>query len=315
MHPSDPVDAPALGRRGRLAALAVLVGVGLAWGATPLLAKVSTSTGHTSIALSAWTTLIGLVVFLAALRVRGESLPVSRRHAVFYLVCGFVGTALPHWLSYESIRHLPVGIMAISLSTVPMMTFGLAAALGLERPDRARLAGLLLGLAAMLMIALPEASLPEPGQAFWLALPMLMAFSYAVENVYIDLAKPPRTSALQVMAGLTLAATLMVVPAHLATSPHVWPQEAGAAEAALVASAFLHVCAYFGFVWLIGHAGPVYAAQVGYVVTASGILWGMAVLGERHAVWIWAALVLLFIGLALVRPREGPPVTPPADRR
>jgi drug/metabolite transporter (DMT)-like permease len=62
--------------------------------------------------------------------------------------------------------------------------------------------------------------------------------------------------------------------------------------------------AYFGFIWLIGHAGPVFASQVGYVVTASGVLLGMAIYDERHSAWVWAALALMFAGLALVKPRQ-----------
>jgi drug/metabolite transporter (DMT)-like permease len=62
--------------------------------------------------------------------------------------------------------------------------------------------------------------------------------------------------------------------------------------------------AYFGFIWLIGQAGPVFASQVGYVVTGSGVVLGMIVYGERHSPWIWAALALMFAGLALVKPRR-----------
>jgi drug/metabolite transporter (DMT)-like permease len=32
----------------------------------------------------------------------------------------------------------------------------------------------------------------------------------------------------------------------------------------------------------------------------------MALLGERHSLYVWAALALMLVGLALVRPRERP---------
>ena len=35
-----------------------------------------------------------------------------------------------------------------------------------------------------------------------------------------------------------------------------------------------------GFVWLIAHAGPVFAAQVGYIVTTGGVVLGMVFLDD-----------------------------------
>jgi len=291
-------------------AWAVLAAVGLGWGATGLLGKLATETGHGSLALAFWQTAIGVVLFTAGLRLAGLALPLSRRHLVFYAVCGLIGTALPHTLGYVSIRHLPVGVQTLLLSTVPMGTFLLSVLVGEERFRARRAAGLALGLLAVLMIALPEAGLPEPGQAAWLVLPVLIALSYASENVYISQAKPADLQPLQVMCGLTWAAAAMLLPAAIAEGGlalGLAGDGAGALgrpEAALAASSVLHVLSYFGLVWLIGHAGPVFASQVGYVVTASGVAWGMIVLGERHSLWVWGALLLIFAGLALVRPRR-----------
>ena len=57
---------------------------------------------------------------------------------------------------------------------------------------------------------------------------------------------------------------------------------------------------------MIRTAGPVFASQTAYVITLAGVFWGMALLGERHSVYVWAALALMLLGLALVRPRNGP---------
>lgn len=203
-----------------------------------------------------------------------------------------------------AVRHLPVGVMAILISTVPMMTLALAVGIGRERAGPPRLAGIGLGLAAMLMIALPEAALPEPEKAIWVLPALMVAASYAAENVYLDARRPPGLDPLQTMAGLSLGATALAWPAVWATGSWVSLAAWGPAEWAVVGSTALHVGAYWGFVWLIARAGPVYAAQVAYVVTMSGIFWGMAVLGESHSAWVWAALLPLGAGLALVRPRE-----------
>ncbi|MEL6219975.1 MAG: DMT family transporter, partial [Pseudomonadota bacterium] len=277
--------------------------VGLGWGGTQLLSKIAVGSGHGAFTLAFWQSVIGVALFTAAQVASGRGLPLSRQHLIFYAVCGVLGTALPHTLSYISIRHLSVGVQSLVLATVPMMTLMLALALREERFEARRAAGIGLGLAAMLVIAVPEAGLPAETAAVWLILPIIVSLSYAAENVYIARAKPGGLDALGVMCGLSWAALLMLLPAAALEGP-LLPATFGEAEAALVGIAVLHVLSYFGFVWLIGRAGPVFAAQVGYVVTASGVAWGMALLGERHSVWVWAALALVFAGIALVSPRE-----------
>ena len=70
--------------------------------------------------------------------------------------------------------------------------------------------------------------------------------------------------------------------------------------------AVITATAYGGFYYLVVRAGPVFASQTAYIVTLSGVLWGMVIYGETHSAWVWASLVVMFIALALVRPRETP---------
>jgi drug/metabolite transporter (DMT)-like permease len=185
-----------------------------------------------------------------------------------------------------------------------MMTLLLALPLGLERPDPRRLAGLGLGAVAVLMIVLPDASLPEPGQALWVAAPVFVSLAYAGENVYIASARPAGVDAFTIMCGMFWGALILLIPISLATDAWFDITRLGPPEQAVIAVTGLHLFAYFGFIWLIGQAGPVFAAQVAYVVTSSGLILGMAIYGERHSPWIWAALALMFAGLALVKPKR-----------
>jgi len=281
---------------------AALVFSGLVWGATGPVSKLSVSTGNHPLAINFFTAALASLLLAAVLAATGRRLPLDRRSVAFFLFCGLLGTALPGTVSLFGYRHLPVGVMMIVLAFVPMATLLLALPLGLERPQPHRLAGLALGAGAVLLIALPDASLPVAGQAIHVALPVIVALSYAGENVYIASARPPGCDAVTVLCGLSWAATLLLAPTLLL--PGVWfdPLRFGPAELAVVANTGLHLIAYFTYIWLIGHAGPVFAAQIAYVVTGFGVVIGMVVEGERHSPWIWAALALMFAGLALVKP-------------
>jgi drug/metabolite transporter (DMT)-like permease len=282
----------------------VLITLGIAWGVTGPISKLAVSTGNHPIGMAFWGTATGTVVLTAILLASGRRLPLERRHLVFFLVCGLLGTALPNSLFYVAFRHLPIGVISITTALGPMATLLLALSLGLERPEFRRLAGLGLGVMAVGLIALPEASLPAPGQAVWVALPVIVALSYATENIYLAAARPAGVDALTVLCGLYWGALILLTPLVLVLDAWVDITRLGPPEQAIFANSALHLCAYFAFIWLIGQAGPVFASQISYVVTGSGVALGMLIYGERHSPWIWAALALMFAGLALVKPKR-----------
>ena len=282
----------------------VLLAAGLCWGSTGALTKLAVSTGNHPIGITFWNTVILAIALTLALLARGRRLPLDRRHVVFFLTVGLLGTALPNTLSYEGFRHLPVGIMMMVISLVPMATLALALPLRLEAPEPKRIAGMVLGTVALLMLALPQSSLPEPGMALWVIVPVIATVSYAGENIYLAAARPPGCDTLTVMCGLSWGALALVTPLMFAMGGWVDIFRMGPPEQAILASSALHLFAYSGFVWLVANAGPVFAAQVAYLVTGTGVALGMAVYGERHSPWVWAALGLMFAGLALVKPRK-----------
>ena len=55
---------------------------------------------------------------------------------------------------------------------------------------------------------------------------------------------------------------------------------------------------------LIRVSGPVYFSMVGYPLTAGGVLWGWWLFDERLGPYIWLAMALMLIGLALVNLRR-----------
>ncbi|MEM8699257.1 MAG: DMT family transporter, partial [Pseudomonadota bacterium] len=281
-------------------AWAVLLGSGTAWGATQLCSKIAVSTGHPPLGLVLWQTAIGVVLLGIVLVIGRHRLPLGRGALVFYAVCAVLGTALPHSLSFTAIAHLPVGVVSILIATVPMMTLSLSWALGLDRAGPRRVLGLLLGAGSVLLLIAPEASLPKPGQALWALVYLVVALSYAAENVVIARYQPTSAGAVAVLFGLSLGALIMLLPLVAATGAWLPLTAFGPAEQALLAGSVLHIAAYLGLIWLIADAGPVFAAQIGYVVTLSGVGLGMLVLDEAHATWIWFALLLMLAGISLV---------------
>jgi len=296
----DPAAAPP---RAAILWLVLLV-IGIGWGGTGPLGKIAVSTGHHPIGVTFWNTVIGASLLTVALLATGRRLPLTRRHLFFYLGCGLLGVALPGSFSYAAYRLLPVGVVMIVLSLVPIATLIVALPLRIDRASPTRLLGIGLGVLAVLLIALPKASLPGAGQAAWILLPVVTALSYAGENVFIAVARPKGADPLVLMCGLMWGALLLLTPVVFLSGAWLDLTSFGPPERAILGISIMNVTAYLGFIWLIGHAGPVFASQIGFVVTGSGVVFGMVVFGERHSAWVWAALVVMFAGLTLVRPRR-----------
>ena len=286
------------------AAWIVLVLCGLSWGATGPLSKLAVSTGHHPVSITFWSVLIASAVFTVILAARGGWPRLNRFVIVFFLGCGFLGTAFPNSLSYEAYRHLPVGVNVLILSLVPMATLLIALPFGVERLDPRRALGLALGVTAVALITLPSTSLPSPETAIYVALPVMVSIAYAAENVWIARLQPKGMSTLTVMWGLSVGGLFLLAPIVFSTDILFDITAMGPAEMAVIATSIVHICAYFGFVWMINRSGPVFASQVGYIVTATGVLLGMTFYDERHSAWVWAALALMMIGLSLVKPEE-----------
>jgi drug/metabolite transporter (DMT)-like permease len=289
--------------------LAVLLAMGLGWGATQTLGKMAVATGHGPFGLIFWQFVLGVLALGAILVMRGKTVPITRKTLGFAVMIAMIGTIIPNTTFYISVARLPAGIMSILISTVPLMAFPLAIVLGADRFDWRRLIGLVCGLVGVALIALPEASLPEAAMAAFLPLALIGPVFYAIEGNVIARWGMAGLDAVQAMVLASAVGAVIMAPLALATGQWINPLAGwGRAETALVAASVLHSFAYAAYVWLASRAGAVFASQTSYIVTGSGVLWAMLLLGERFSPWIWAALLVMLAGLFLVQPRAARPV-------
>jgi len=288
---------------------AVLVVVGILWGATFVLTIMALDRGDHPVGISFWQTVLGAAMVIAYNIARGKpGFPTGRRYLAFYVTCGILGTALPTVLFLYAAEHVSAGVLSISTATVPMTTFALAAAIRLEAFSWLRTTGLVAGFGAILMLTVPDTGLPDPALWPWVLVSVVAASSYAMENVVIGRFLPKGEDPFVILSGMLTAATLLlagVMAGMGAYSVPAWPPQK--VEWAVILMAAIYVVAYGMFIYLIDAAGPVFASQIGYVVTLSGIAWGMIVFGESHSVWFWGAVALMMAGLTLVRPKEDEP--------
>jgi drug/metabolite transporter (DMT)-like permease len=190
------------------------------------------------------------------------------------------------------------------VAIVPILTYAVTMVIRIDALSRRRVFGILLGLAAVVLLVGPESSLPNRGMVPWVLVSVLASAFYAVENVYIAVRRPSESDTLVLAGGMLLMAALILAPVVAATGSFVplglpWGPVEWSVAGMMVANAI----AYTLFIHVVQTAGPVFASQTAYTVTISGVFWGMAIFGEQHSLWIWAALTVMLAGLALVNPR------------
>jgi len=292
--------------RERALFVAILVVLGAGWGMTQPLIKITVEAGYQPLGLIFWQLVVSGIVLGVITALRRRWFRFGRTQLLFALFIALIGTVLPNATSYRAALHLPAGIMAIAIATVPLFAFPVAMALGNERFALRRALGLVAGIVGVILLVAPESSLPQAAMAAWIPLALVAPLCYGFEGNIVARWGTGGLGPIQLLFAASLVGVGLSAPLAFATGQWItppWPWQFGLPEAAFFASSLIHALVYTSYVWLVRRAGAVFAAQVAYLVTGFGVLWSMLLLGEEYSSWVWTALAAMFVGLFLVQPR------------
>ena len=289
--------------RGRaliLPTLLLLLG-GISYGGIFSANKLAAGVSFPVFAYTFWIALFAGLALLIVGAVTRNLPPVSRAHLLQYLRLALLAVMLPVLATAFAARELPAGVITLVLTLVPGVTYLMAFAIRMERFEALSLAGLALGAGGVLLIVLPEQSLPDAGAWVWMLVALVAAIAAAGSNVVAAAYRPPQTHSLALACGILLAAAVVMLPVMLvADGPYLfadagWPGIAGMAWAAAI-----HCVTFYCFQEVTRRAGAVFFAQFNYIVVAAGIFWALLLFDESLSIWVWAALGCMVIGIWLV---------------
>ena len=285
--------------------LLMLLTLGILWGGITAMAKFVTIAGVPALGYAFWQTSGAGLILLVVCLARGRPPPLGWMHLRHYLVIGATGSAIPTANLFYALSNLPTGIVALVITTVPLFTYLLSLAVRLEGFDWRRAFGIGLGLIGALLILLPKGSLPSPDLIPFVALAFVSPFFYSINSVYAIKFHPPKMDSLHAATGMMLASSLMLLPAAFATGTfHPMWRDFAFVDGLILAHMVLAALTFHLYFVLLRRAGPVYFSQVAFIVTINAVMWGMILFDERHSLWIWLALALVFAGVALVNLRH-----------
>jgi drug/metabolite transporter (DMT)-like permease len=258
-------------------------------------------------------TVVGGLVLLVLLRLRGRRLPRGRRVWGHLLVLGSVNNALP-WAGVAAAqRSLPSGLVALLIALVPTSTLLVSAAAGIERITPARIGGLVLALGGV--AAIVGGDLDDTGRVLAVLTVMGATVLYAIGAVYAKRTLSGRVPALQLATGQVLCAALVTIPAAWVFEGPITASTPLAPATLLAVTAlggFGTGAAFYLFYVLIERVGATNSTLTTYLIPLVAIVAGALLLDERLG---WSALLggaLIGAGVYVSQRSAGRPL-PAAD--
>ncbi len=275
----------------------------LLWGSAFLWIKLALR-GFTPIEVAVLRSVLGAAVLFVLARIAGQRMPRGRVVWGRLAVAAFFCNAVPFALFSIGEQTVDSGIAGVLNATTPLWSLLIGLVLGTERGTHpARLGGLLLGFAGVLLIFAPW---ERSGLFGWGALALVAAAaSYAIAFAYMarklaGTGAPLGTSAAQLGAASGLAALALPVDGGR-------PGFDGLAVLAVVLLGVFGTGFTFYLNYrLIEDEGPTGAAVVGYLLPVVSVALGAVVLGEGVTVRVVAGMVVVLagVGLTRVKPRR-----------
>ena len=224
---------------------------------------------------------------------------------------GIVGIDIPYIAIVYVVKGLSVGYMSAVILFAPLMTYVFAILLRLERVQTMRALGIIVGFAGAAVLVIPRGSLPSSALLPLALMAFIVPASYGLSNAFAERGRPTDADNVALVTGTMFAAALgAVIAALVDDSFHLIWADFGQRDVVLLLYALSMAVAYLMFYKIIALAGAVYLGQVGYIVTLTGVGWGVLFFDEVTTVWLWIAIVIVGIGVALVN--FGKPTARPA---
>lgn len=193
-------------------------------------------------------------------------------------------------------QHIGSGLIASFIAVVPMMVCGLGLLFG-QRPSRLELAGMVIGIAGVLLLVRGASFSAAPaGLAFIGIATLAWSLGSVLSSTRLPLAAGPSGFASEMLCG---GAILMVISLVLGEQ-FAWPPQPRAALAWVYLVVFGSLIAFSAYMYLLGHASPAMATSYAFVNPLIALLLGIAAANEAVTRGEWIACGVILLGVFLI---------------
>ena len=129
-----------------LRSVLLLIFLGVIWGSGYSLAKFAMTNGVPPLGYSFWQALGPAIILTVLSFSMGKKSLLNPHYWGYFLICGLIGIAIPNTNMYFIASHIPAGLLAVLVNTVPLLVYPLALFFGQEKPDLWRFLALIIGV-------------------------------------------------------------------------------------------------------------------------------------------------------------------------
>lgn len=259
---------------------------------------------------------LAAIVLYGAMRAKGRRFPPllvrtingARPHRLWawMAIVGLVGYTIPFFIFPWAQQFVPSGLAGVYMAFMPIWTLLLAALFADERLTPAKMAGFTLAAIGVLALMGPEAIAGISGADFRAQAGLLFAtLLYAASAVMSRRAPPARRIVFS--AGIVLMGAIFATPGlfFVEIEPASWSVKSIISILALGAGPT--ALAGVIIIVIIRRAGASFMALANYIVPLFAVLAGALLFGERLGLNVFAALALIFAGVAISQRRAKAP--------
>ena len=266
-----------------------------------VLNKIAVEGGVPPFAFAFWPMLFAGILLLLVALLRGETPSLKITYLRAYLSVGIFALGAPMAVLTFLADKLPQGLISMVVILAPTMTYLFAILLRVDRLRALSSAGMAVGIGGILVIVLPDVSLPERAMVWWLLLALLAPVLLGLGNVLTALVRPPMMPPTVLAAGMLLTAAALLVPIMaLSGQFYLFDGAAPGVNWNFLYATLLNAVFYVSFLEVIRLAGPVFFSQINYLAVAAGFGWGMILFGERYSLYVWGGTALMAASVLLL---------------
>jgi len=278
----------------------VLALIGVVYSALFSVNKMSGEYGLPYIGYVFWFSLLATLILFAIATLKKEFPSFTWPHIRAYFILGTISVAVPVPLLTFLSAKIPVSIITLLMVLTPVLTYLISYFLRIEKFRLSGMIGVLLGLAGMLFVLIPETALPAPDMVGWALLALTGPLCFASCNAFVVVLRPPDTPSLAMATGVSAGATVLLAPVMLLSDQaFVFPAATLNSNLVILYAAAITAMVTISWFTLVRITGPVFFSQFNYFIVLGGFGWGYLLEDEHHSFWIWIATALAFIGLAI----------------
>jgi drug/metabolite transporter (DMT)-like permease len=276
-----------------------LAAIALIWGASFLFIKVAVQDMSPTVLVLIRSSSGFLALAALMIAIRRGLFPNARRRLLPFAVMAITGGVFP-WLAIAwGEERISSGLASILNATTPLWAAILVYwVIPSERPSPINYVGVLIGLAGVVILVLPDITAGGIGGDLIGAVAVLLAsISYALSALY-QRRRLRGANVFEANLGQLAFTALFVLPLAVPSVPsaHFEPRSIAAVLALGIAGSGIAGVLYY---YVLNSLGPVRGSGVTLLVPVTAVFWGATLLHEQVTVPILAGMVVILAGIVL----------------